>query len=135
MRRDLRADYLLAENIRTLLNVRRIEASALAVWCGHKPAWISKILSGERGMPVKELGRVADFFGLTVCDLFSPGISPLTERRSRQRRQAQDRRTGHERRGSKRQSIHPDVNPFPGRPHPHDVRGLSTPSRTRTHEP
>jgi hypothetical protein len=81
MRRELRADHLLVENIRTLLSVRGIDDSALAVWCGHKPAWISKILSLERGVPVKELGKIADFFGLTVSQLFSPGISPLTERR------------------------------------------------------
>lgn len=118
MRRELRADHLLAENIRTLLSVRGIDDSALAVWCGHKPAWISKILSLERGVPVKELSKIADFFGLTVSQLFSPGISPLTERRKGERRGVVDRRTGIDRRQpvEKRLSVHPDVNPFPPRP-------------------
>lgn len=139
MKRELRADVLLIENIRTLLSVRRIDDSALAMWCGHKPAWISKILSGGRGMPLKELGKVADFFGLTVCELFSPGISPLTERRKRQRRQAHDRRSGAERRGVGRPEVHPDVDPFPprdgGRPHPKDVRGLSLLPKYKSYEP
>jgi hypothetical protein len=118
MRRELRADHLLAENIRTLLSARRLDDSALAVWCGHKPAWISKILAGERGVPVKELGKIADFFGLTVSQLFSPGISSLTERRKGERRSVEDRRTGVDRRQpvEKRLSVHPDVNPFPPRP-------------------
>lgn len=117
MKREMRADLLLVENIRTLLAVRRIDDSALAIWCGHKAAWISKILSGERGMPVKEIGKVADFFGLTVCELFSPGISPLTERRKRQRRGTVDRRHGGERRVPREEQrpIHPDVSPFPPR--------------------
>lgn len=114
MQRDLKADRLLAENIRTLLRIRRIDDSALAMWCGHKPAWISKILSGERGMPVKELDRVADFFGLTVCQLFEPGISPLTERRITQRRGVHDRRSGFDRRtpDEMRPALHPDVPPL-----------------------
>lgn len=117
MRRELRADHLLAENLRTLLANRRLDDSALAVWCGHKPAWISKILAGERGVPLKELGKIADFFGLTVSQLFSPGISPLTERRRGERRSVEDRRTGVDRRQPEsRPSVHPDVNPFPPRP-------------------
>jgi hypothetical protein len=118
MKRELRADHLLVENIRTLLSERGIDDSALAIWCGHKPAWISKIMSLERGVPMKELGKIADFFGLTVSQLFSTGISSLTERRKCERRSAIDRRTGIDRRQpiEKRLSVHPDVNPFPPRP-------------------
>lgn len=96
--RQLRADYLLAENIRTLLTRRAVDAGALAVWCGHRPAWISKVLSGERGVQLKDLGKIADFFGLTVAEMFSHGISPLTERRVEARRSQQDRRSGEDRR-------------------------------------
>ena len=111
--RTLRADILLAENIRTLLNVRGIDAQALAIWCGHKPAWISKILNNERGVQVRELGQIADFFGLTVPQLFEPGISPLTERRHRQRRTGQERRSGEDRRRKYDYfRVHPDVDPF-----------------------
>jgi hypothetical protein len=84
-KRDFRADVLLVMNIRALLSTRRMDAGALAQWCGHKAPWISKIMSLERGVQVKDLGRIADFFGLDVCDLFQRGITPLTERRRAQR--------------------------------------------------
>jgi hypothetical protein len=115
MRRELRADHLLVENIRTLLAGRGLDDSALAIWCGHKPAWISKILKMERGMPIRELGKVADFFGVTVMQLFSPGISALTERRHSERRSAVDRRDGKDRRkpAELRHPVHRDVDPFP----------------------
>lgn len=113
--RQFRPEYLLVENIRTLLNRRGIEAQALAMWCGHKPAWISKVLKQERGVQVKDLGKIADFFGLTVAQLFQPGISPLTERRKAERRCGQDRRCGKDRRQpmENRDRVHHDVRPFP----------------------
>jgi hypothetical protein len=97
-RRDFRADVLLVMNIRALLSARRMDAGALAQWCGHKSPWISKILSLERGVQVKDLGRISDFFGLDVCDLFQRGITPLTERRSSQRRTGRERRAPEDRR-------------------------------------
>lgn len=115
--RQLRADVLLARNIEHLLNVRRIDKQALAMWCGHKPAWISKVLSGDRGVQLKDLGKIADFFGLTVAELFQHGISPLTERRTGQdRRTGDERRCGQERRQPHDQNrVHRDVHPFPKR--------------------
>lgn len=108
--RQIRADKLLIENIRTLLHHRGIDQQSLARWCGHEPAWINKILKGERGLQMKELGCVADFFGLRADQLLSPGISPLLERRRAQRRSARDRRSGIERRqGRPEGSVHPDV--------------------------
>lgn len=95
---ELRADLLLAQNIRALLAARREDDSALAAFCGHRPAWLSKILSGERGCKIRDLGRIADFFGLEVHQLFLHGINPLFERRKRQRRSGQDRRSNEERR-------------------------------------
>lgn len=108
MPRFLRADLLLAENIRSLLSKRNIDASALALWCGHKPPWISKFLSGERGLQLKDLNKIADFFGLTVAELFQQGISHLTERRHHQRR-TRERRSGEDRRGERITPVHPDV--------------------------
>lgn len=109
----LRADLLLIENIRSLLLARRINRQDLARWCGHKPAWISKILSGERGVNLKDLSPIADFFGLTVAELFHPGISSVTERRRRDRRILEERRAGEDRRTGKRPPIHESANPFP----------------------
>lgn len=116
MRRPLRADLLLAQNIRSLLHARRVEAGALAAWCGHQPPWISKILKGERGAQVKDLGKIADFFGLTVAQLFQHGISPLTERRHETRRSGGERRTGEDRRQPIESRLHPQMQPrFPER--------------------
>jgi hypothetical protein len=111
---NIPADRLLVENLKTLLRERRIDAQDLAVWCGHKKAWISKILQGERGFPVSELGCAADFFGLTVSELFSPGISALCERRRRQRRASGDRRT------------------MPDRRHGRDVPAIERPAARRS---
>jgi hypothetical protein len=116
-KRDFRADVLLSMNIRALLAARRMDAIALASWCGHKAPWISKILSLERGVQVKDLGRIADFFGLDVCDLFQRGITPLTERRRTQRRSEGERRSIIDRRQPKGNigKLHPDTltDPFP----------------------
>lgn len=94
----MRADLLLAENIRALLARRRHTERELARWCGHSGPWLNKILMGERGIRLKDLDKVADFFGLRVDQLFAPGISPLTERRGLDRRSGNDRRQRGERR-------------------------------------
>lgn len=99
-RRALKANVLLIQNIRALLAGRGVDDRALALYCGHKPAWLSKILSGERGIQLSDLDKVADFFGLTVSQLLCHGISPLTERRRVNRRSGDDRRVMDRRRGS-----------------------------------
>jgi hypothetical protein len=117
--RAIKTELLLAENIRTLLARRGADASSLAAWCGHKPPWISKILRGGRGVQLKDLGRIADFFGLTVAELFHFGIGTLAERRKYQRRSGTERRKRGDRRVPpelRRSQIHPDVQPrFPTR--------------------
>jgi hypothetical protein len=83
--REVRADLLLRRNIEALLTARRLDAKALARWCGHKGPWISKILAGERGVQLDDLGKIADFFGLSVSQLFQHGISvPIVARYDRQ---------------------------------------------------
>ncbi|MPZ20120.1 MAG: hypothetical protein GEV06_19715 [Luteitalea sp.] len=102
----MKASYLLKRNIRTLLSARGQTAHDLAVWCRKTDPWVSKILSDkppppgekERGIPLKYLDRIADFFGIATYQLFQPGISPLTERRG-----GKDRRGGRDRRISGRQ--------------------------------
>jgi hypothetical protein len=118
MKRTLRAEDLLAENIRTLLSRRGIDHGALAAWCGHKPPWISKILKSSRGVQMKDLGKIADFFGLTVAQMFQHGISELAERRQGEQRSWDDRRTGRDRRQSPEGRLHPDVQArFPAKGH------------------
>lgn len=101
---------LLAQNVQTLLSERKLDKGALAAWCGHKPAWLSKILAGTRSVRLIDLGRMADFFGLTTSQLFQHGISQLTERRIAERRGKVNRRTGFERRDPERiYRVHPDL--------------------------
>jgi hypothetical protein len=80
--RSLRAPELLALNLTTLLRLRRQRQKDLATWCGHSEVWISKILRCEREIQLKDLDRVAAFFGLLPYQLLQPGVSILSERRS-----------------------------------------------------
>lgn len=89
---SLRADYVLRQNIQTLLHSRKETQSDLAKWMQKDKTWINKFLLGKRGLQIKDLDRIADFFGLEAYELFRPGISSLTERRKKDRRQGQDRR-------------------------------------------
>jgi transcriptional regulator with XRE-family HTH domain len=108
-RRTLKANYLLVQNIQSLLAARNEDQKALAMWAGHRPAWLSKILSGDRGIKLSDLDKIADFFGLTVAQLFQHGISTLTERRHAERRTGQDRRTGHDRRAPQGHRLSPNL--------------------------
>lgn len=99
----MKADYLFKQNIRALLSERNLRPHDLADWCHRTDSWLSKILSDkppavgekDRGLPLKYLDRIADFFGLAVYQLFQPGIARASERRS-----GLDRRTGKDRRVS-----------------------------------
>lgn len=90
----MKADYLFKHNIAALLRSRGQTKHDLAQWCRKSDAWISKILgTANRNVPLKHLDRIADFFGLAAYQLFLPGITGLTERRSSQnRRSGKDRR-------------------------------------------
>jgi transcriptional regulator with XRE-family HTH domain len=88
--RNVRPELLLVENIRTLLYQRRVKAKDLARFCGHEPAWLTKILKGDRGVAVEDLPCIAEFFGLQTHELFQHGIG--SERRRHQRRSSTDRR-------------------------------------------
>lgn len=94
----VKSTRLLRHNIDQLLKARGQTRHDLAFWCRRTDAWISKILSEKeddqaRGVPLKYLDRIADFFGIATYQLFQPGISALTERRkSGERRKYTDRR-------------------------------------------
>lgn len=92
----MKAQRLLAENIAALLRERGQKQKDLAAWCRHSEVWISAILSGKRSAHLKDLDRIADFFGIATYQLFQPGISRFTERRKGvERRTGHDRRVGH----------------------------------------
>lgn len=94
----LKAQLILAHNITALLRARHASKRGLAFFCGHEPPWLSKVLTGERGVQSEDLDKIADFFGLTVADLFTYGISPKLERRKAERRSPLDRRANQDRR-------------------------------------
>ena len=96
----MKANLLLKHNIDTLLKARHQTRRDLAAWVRQSldpkkiDPWISQIFTNpDREFQMKYLDRMADFFGIAVYQLFQPGISPLTERRSgTERRQRSDRR-------------------------------------------
>ena len=90
---------MLVRNIQALLDARGQTQRDLARWMGHHETWLSKILKIERGIRLQDLDRFAAFFGVTVPQLLSPGITPHTERRRGDRRSQRDRRSGYDRRG------------------------------------
>lgn len=90
----MKAHHLLKHNIDALLKARGQKRKELAAWCRRSESWLSQIFTDdERNMPLKYLDRIATFFGLATYQLFQPGISPLTERRTgSDRRKLKDRR-------------------------------------------
>ncbi len=93
---DLRALHLIRTNISALLYARKQSQVDLASWMRRDKSWLNKFLNGTREVQLKDLDRIADFFGLATYQLFQPGVSPATERRSgRERRSGHDRRVSH----------------------------------------
>jgi hypothetical protein len=93
----VQATRLLKSNIDALLRARRQTRHDLAMWCRRSDPWLSKILSESptdqaRGVPLKYLDRIADFFGLAAYQLLQPGLTGLLERRKAERRSGRDRR-------------------------------------------
>jgi hypothetical protein len=90
----MKATLLIKHNVQTLLRVRHQSRKDLAQWCYKSESWISKILKEpRREFSIRDVDRMADFFGIATYQLFQPGISSLTERR-----RGTDRRTGRDRR-------------------------------------
>jgi transcriptional regulator with XRE-family HTH domain len=92
----LRAVNQLRQNVLELLRVRHEDQKTLAFHMGIDKSTINKFLKGTREVQLADLDSMADFFGIATYQLFQPGISRLTERRSgRDRRSARERRIGH----------------------------------------
>lgn len=92
---EMTAANVLRANIVELLEIHHQQQTDLAQWCKHSDAWLSAFLRGERDIPLKDLDRIADLWGLATYQLFQPGVSRRTERRSgADRRQARERRIG-----------------------------------------
>lgn len=92
----LRTAELLRRNIAALLTARGLTQVDLAFSLGHGKSWINKFLNDARGLQLKDLGPIADVLGVQTYQLFQPGTSTLTERRTGlDRRSGRERRVGH----------------------------------------
>lgn len=92
----MKASQLLIRNVLALLHDRNLNQHDLAQWCHHSDPWLSYFLKGRRQIQMKDLDRIADFFGIATYQLFQPGLTQETERRSgRDRRKNRDRRISH----------------------------------------
>jgi len=89
-------DATLVQNIRALLDARRIQDQALAHYCGHQSPWLSKILRHGRGVTIHDIGKIAAFFNVSVSDLFRPQLAIELYERRREDRRASDRRAVHQ---------------------------------------
>lgn len=98
----MKASVVLKENIRVFMKLRGINARQLAraVRQTYDPkvdSWMSKMLKHPaREIPLKYLDKIASELGVTVYQLFQPGHSSVSERRSGvPRRTGRDRRIAH----------------------------------------
>ena len=107
-----KALQMLKRNTQALLHERKEDQVSLAEWCGHSKSWINKFLNEDDAeIQLKDLDRMADFFGVSPYQLFQPGISRVTERRKTDRRSGKERRIGHEWRMASR--LQSEVDKFP----------------------
>ena len=74
---DLSALYIIRTNIAGLLTTRHQSQVDLASWLRKDKSWINKFLNGTREIQLKDLDRIADFFGLATYQLFQPGVVPV----------------------------------------------------------
>lgn len=129
---DLKALHILRQNVRYLLLKRKESEAMLASCLGFKHrSSLNKFLNSDRsGFQMWRLDRLAAFFGLPVYQLFQPGISPLTERRSgRERRSGHDRRLSHAHR--EMHAITPEID----RLHPRRHQTADTPTKPKKKGP
>jgi hypothetical protein len=94
----MKANRLIKANIDALLRLHGKTRKDLAQWCFKSESWISKVMKEERReFATTDLDRIADFFGKEPYQLFLPGASQETERRSAvDRRGGRERRVGHQ---------------------------------------
>ena len=86
------AQERLTSNINTLLGFTRRRQSALAIHMGISQPHVSNLLNGKRLWQVEDLDSVADFFSVTVSDLFRENDGVFERRSGAERRSRVDRR-------------------------------------------
>ncbi len=92
-----KASVQLAMNVRYLLDEFHVTQADLCAHAKVDPSTFTKFMQGKRELQLFHLDGIASKFGLSVYQLFQPGISRLTDRRV-----IPDRRMGHDRRNPDR---------------------------------
>jgi transcriptional regulator with XRE-family HTH domain len=70
----------------------------LAIYLGKQPSWSTDFFQGRHGVGLKDLDRLARFFGVSVPSLFEMDGYRFRDRRRGQRRAGRERRLGQDRR-------------------------------------
>lgn len=75
----------LASNLRAICRRKGIRGRQIALALGVKPSTVSRWMNAKAAPEIKTLGPLADFLGVTVVDLLSPGEGErsLSERQIR----------------------------------------------------
>ena len=93
------SDELLRRRVQALLSHSGHSAKELALYMGKQPSWTTDFMHGRHSVTVKDLDRLARFFGLSVPALFEmDGYRFRDRRRDHRRIGMPDRRSGKDRR-------------------------------------
>ena len=95
------SDELLRRRVLSLLEHSGRLRKDLATYLGKKSAsWTTDFLMGRHSVTMKDIDRLARFFGVSVPSLFEIDGIRFRERRREQRRLGRERRSGKDRRKS-----------------------------------
>lgn len=97
----VRSDEILRRRVDALLQHTERTRRELAIYMGKQPSWTTEFLQGRHGVTLKDLDRLARFFGLAVPQLFELDGFRFRERRRFERRMSRERRSGTDRRKNK----------------------------------
>jgi transcriptional regulator with XRE-family HTH domain len=86
------AEEQLRQNLRELMEWRRMTQADLAAQLGRSQPWVSKRMSGVNKFQVEDLDELARVFMLTPTELLHPGYGQWDRRTTRDRRTGNDRR-------------------------------------------
>jgi len=93
------SEEILRRRVAALLEHSGHTRKDLAIYLGKRPSWASDFFHGRHGVTLKDLDRLARFFGLAVPQLFELDGYRFRDRRRGQRRQMiKERRSGNDRR-------------------------------------
>lgn len=125
-----KALIVLKRNLAHLLTDRKENQATLARAVGHSKAWINKFLNDTTDrteIKIKDVDQLASFFGVEPYQLFQPGISRLTERRTGvERRSGRERRIGAQ--GRQLAGLRTELNKVPSMASLHGSQTSSRPS-------